>query len=111
MPDSESEKVSTTLHHYPFPYLCRNPSKQQPPTQESFESYYLKQVTAEFADDIDKIRNASDFNERSVPVLIQALKQSAANFTEEEKERGDGYEMIEIRAEAEPSAKIRVILC
>ncbi len=64
-----------------------NPFKKQPPSKESFESYYLKQVTAEFADDIDKIRNASDFNERSVPVLIQALKQSASNFTEEERER------------------------
>jgi ribosome assembly protein 3 len=44
-------------------------------------------VTAEFADDIDKIRNASDFTEKSVPVLIQALKQGAYSFSEEEKER------------------------
>ncbi|KAL6721163.1 hypothetical protein ACLMJK_000265 [Lecanora helva] len=53
--------------------------------EESFESYYLKQVTAEFADDIDKIRNAPDFTEKSVPVLIQALKQSGAGFTDEQK--------------------------
>ena len=61
-------------------------SQQQTPAKESFESYYLKQITAEFADDIDKIRNAPDFSEKSVPVLIQALKQTGAGFTEEEKQ-------------------------
>ena len=42
-------------------------------------------MTADFADDIEKLRNANDFKESSVPVLIQALKQGAAGFTEEEK--------------------------
>lgn len=62
-----------------------NPSKQQPHPKESFEAYYLRQITEEFADDIDKIRNAPDFNEKSVPVLVHALKQSGAHFTEEEQ--------------------------
>jgi len=44
-------------------------------------------VTAEFADDIDKIRDASDFTEKSVPVLIQALKQGAYSFSDQEKAR------------------------
>lgn len=47
----------------------------------------MKRVTAEFADDIDKLRNAPDFSERSVPVLIEALKQGSKGFSEEEKEK------------------------
>ena len=47
----------------------------------------MKRVTAEFADDIDKLRNAPDFCEQSVPVLIQALKQCAKGFDEEEKKK------------------------
>ncbi|KAI4252925.1 MAG: hypothetical protein LQ352_003997 [Teloschistes flavicans] len=50
-----------------------------------FESFYLKQITAEFADDLDKLRNAPDFNEKSVPLLIDALKLAARNYSEEEK--------------------------
>lgn len=59
--------------------------QQSPPKEETFESYFLKQMTAEFADDIDKIRNAPDFSEKSVPILVDALKQCAGNFSEEEK--------------------------
>ncbi|KAL9133578.1 MAG: hypothetical protein Q9175_005237, partial [Cornicularia normoerica] len=58
-----------------------------PPPKEDFESYYIKQVTAQFADDIDKLRNAPDFSEQSVPVLIQALKQGSKGFSEEEKQK------------------------
>lgn len=47
----------------------------------------MKRVTAEFADDIDKLRNAPDFSEKSVPVLIQALRQGVNGFSEEEKEK------------------------
>ena len=58
-----------------------------PPPKEGFESYYLKQITAEFADDIDKLRNAPDFSAQSVPILIQALKKGSKGFTGEEKEK------------------------
>ncbi|CAD6587641.1 MAG: hypothetical protein ASARMPRED_003211 [Alectoria sarmentosa] len=62
-------------------------AKSSPPPKEDFESYYLKRVTAEFADDIDRLRNAPDFNERSVPVLIAALKGGSKGFSEDEKEK------------------------
>ncbi|KAL9598767.1 MAG: hypothetical protein Q9219_004264 [cf. Caloplaca sp. 3 TL-2023] len=55
--------------------------------EEDFESFYLKRVTAEFADDLDKLRNASDFNEESLPILIDALKGTAGVYSEEEKAR------------------------
>ncbi|KAM0794480.1 ribosome-assembly protein 3-domain-containing protein, partial [Usnea florida] len=58
-----------------------------PPPNEDFESYYLKQITAEFADDIDKLRNAPDFSAQSVPILVQALKQGSKGFTDEEKDK------------------------
>ena len=64
-----------------------NVSQSSPPPKEDFESYYLKRVTAEFADDIDRLRNAPDFNERSVPVLIAALKGGSKGFSEDEKEK------------------------
>ncbi len=57
------------------------------PSKEDFESYYMKRVTAEFADDIDKLRHAPDFSEQSVPVLIEGLRQGSKGFSEEEKER------------------------
>ena len=55
--------------------------------QEDFDAFYLRQVVAGFAEDIEKLRKASDFKESSVPVLIQALKQGAGNFSEREKAR------------------------
>ena len=62
-------------------------SQSSIPLKEDFESYYMRRVTAEFADDIDKLRNAPDFNEQSVPVLIEALRQCSEGFSEEEKEK------------------------
>ncbi|KAL9018552.1 MAG: hypothetical protein Q9185_004154 [Variospora sp. 1 TL-2023] len=59
-----------------------------PPTPQDetdFESFYLKQVTTEFADDLDKLRNASDFTEKSVPILIDALKATAGMYSEGDK--------------------------
>ena len=70
-------------------------SPQPEPTQErrpvdsekAFEDFYLKQATKEFANDIDKLRSAPDFNERHVPVLIRALRQGTACFSREERVR------------------------
>lgn len=62
---------------------------QQPPSSDApadFETFYLQQVTREFADDLDKLRNASDFNEKSLSVLVAALKQGAKLYSEEELE-------------------------
>ena len=50
-----------------------------------FESLFLRQATKEFADDIDKLRKAGDFTDKSVPILVDALKQGASLFNEEER--------------------------
>lgn len=59
--------------------------KSEATHNESFEEFYLQQITHEFADDLDKIRKARDFNETSLPVLVAALKQGASIYTEEER--------------------------
>ena len=57
---------------------------------KAFEEFYLKQATKEFANDIDKLRSAPDFNEKHVPVLIRALRQGTACFSIEERVRVGG---------------------
>ncbi|KAK3718684.1 hypothetical protein LTR37_004901 [Vermiconidia calcicola] len=52
---------------------------------QAFEDFYLKQATKEFANDLDKLRSAADFNDRSVPILVAALKQGTTCFKEEER--------------------------
>ena len=66
-----------------------------PPAAATFESFYLQAVTREFADDIDQARNASDFKESSLPILIEALRQGVGIYGEEERERvmGRGKQM------------------
>ncbi|KAL8941654.1 MAG: hypothetical protein Q9216_002117 [Gyalolechia sp. 2 TL-2023] len=51
----------------------------------NFESYYLQQIAAEFADDLDQLRKASDSNQGTLPILIDALKGTAGVYSEEEK--------------------------
>lgn len=55
------------------------------PEETDFDSYYLKQVTNEFADDLDNLRKAGDFNEEFLPILIGGLKGTAGVYSEEEK--------------------------
>jgi ribosome assembly protein 3 len=66
------------------------PSKAQESRQEQeqkFSTIYMKKITAELADDLDKVREAQDFTSRSLPMLIHALKQGESLFSMEEKRR------------------------
>lgn len=47
----------------------------------------MRQATKEFANDLDKLRSAGDFNDRSVSMLVDALKQGTRCFGEEERAR------------------------
>lgn len=53
----------------------------------AFDEFYLKKVTNEFSDDLDQLRNANDFSEDSVAILISALQQGTSLFSMEEKRR------------------------
>lgn len=70
--------------------MTATPKSEEATHNDSFEDFYLQQITHEFADDLDKIRKASDFKERSLPVLVAALKQGASNYTEEERRGWSG---------------------
>jgi ribosome assembly protein 3 len=54
---------------------------------EDFASIYLRNVTAELADDLDKVRDAKDFKSSSLPMLIHALKQGESIYSADEKRR------------------------
>ncbi|RKF64622.1 putative ribosome assembly protein 3 protein [Erysiphe neolycopersici] len=74
------------------PKLCltkKNVSKAMTDDEISaaFAEFYLKNVTNEFADDLDQLRNADDFKEDSIPVLISALQQGTSLFSIEEQRR------------------------
>ncbi|KAK5690454.1 hypothetical protein LTR97_012322 [Elasticomyces elasticus] len=56
--------------------------------EHAFEDFYLKQATKEFANDLDKLRAAGDFNAtKSVPLLVAALRQGTACFGKEERRK------------------------
>ncbi|EGS19427.1 uncharacterized protein CTHT_0048870 [Thermochaetoides thermophila DSM 1495] len=69
-----------------------------PPSQKSatktdeqvaaqFTSYYLQRATKEFAEDLDRVRNADDFKNEALPILINALQQGTRMFSPEEQRR------------------------
>ena len=55
--------------------------------EEAYDEFYLRQATKEFANDLDKLRSASDFRAGSVDVLVKALGQGRACFTADERRR------------------------
>ncbi|KAJ8112203.1 hypothetical protein OPT61_g5379 [Boeremia exigua] len=66
------------------------PAKTQVPPgklAEDFDAIYIRKITTELADDLDKVRSAQDFKANSIPMLIHALKQGESLFTTEEKRR------------------------
>ncbi|KAA8566275.1 hypothetical protein MFRU_019g00730 [Monilinia fructicola] len=54
---------------------------------EKFTAHYLQRVTTEFSEDLDKIREADDFNENALQILVHALKQGTEVWGEEEMRR------------------------
>lgn len=53
----------------------------------AFTSYYLQRATKEFAEDLDKIRNADDFKNDAIPVLVNALSQGTSVFSPADQRR------------------------
>ncbi|KAI9830611.1 MAG: hypothetical protein M1838_005783, partial [Thelocarpon superellum] len=53
--------------------------------EAAFQKYYLRKVTAEYADDIDTLRSADDFTDASLLVLVNALQQGSSIFSLQEK--------------------------
>lgn len=62
-------------------------AKPQNKVDEDFDAIYIRKITTELADDLDKVRSAQDFKANSIPMLIHALKQGESLFSAEEKRR------------------------
>ncbi|TIA03210.1 hypothetical protein D6C82_02081 [Aureobasidium pullulans] len=56
------------------------PQVAESEAEDAFTSFYLRQMTTEFAEDLDKIRSAGDFNDKSLGLLISALRQGRECF-------------------------------
>jgi hypothetical protein len=70
----------------------KNPKQLLPPqlinrtlNDQEFEDFYLQQITQEFGDDLDKLRQSKDFNDNSLVMLIDALKQGVNIFDQEQR--------------------------
>ncbi|KAF9870410.1 hypothetical protein CkaCkLH20_12077 [Colletotrichum karsti] len=59
----------------------------QPATSQEFTAFYLQRTTQEFAEDLDKVREADDFKAESLPFLIHALQQGTALYSTADQAR------------------------
>ncbi|KAK4613162.1 hypothetical protein CLAFUR0_13196 [Fulvia fulva] len=83
-PVSDDESVQLNEGDNTISIPERKP-KQDP--EKAFEDFYLRSATKEFANDLDKLRSAGDFSDRSVSMLIRSLGQGTKCFTKEERVR------------------------
>ncbi|KAF8424021.1 ribosome-assembly protein 3-domain-containing protein [Tirmania nivea] len=67
----------------PAPLLHRDPT--DPQSAQRFEEYYMQLITSEFGEELNQVRKAKDFSERSLPMLVRALKMGVNVFEMEEK--------------------------
>lgn len=67
--------------------VTQQPGESPATVPETFGSFYLRKVTLELQDDLDKVRSAGDFNQASLSTLITALQQGESTFSQTEKDR------------------------
>lgn len=60
-------------------------SKSDSDIAAEFQAYYLQRATKELAEDLDKVRNADDFKNDAIPLLIHALQQGTSMFSADDK--------------------------
>lgn len=56
-----------------------------PQADARFEEYYMRLLTTEFGDDLNSVRLSKDFGDKSLPMLVRALRQGVNIFNAEEK--------------------------
>jgi ribosome assembly protein 3 len=87
VPDARPEEDVAMTEAPTSPPLGKTASQASKQAPEDFSAIYLRKIAAEFADDLDKVREAQDFKASSVPMLIHALKQGESLFSVEERKR------------------------
>ena len=53
---------------------------------DDFEAWYLRAVTEQYANDLDKVRQAPDFKDSSVSILVKALRQGAEIYGKRDRD-------------------------
>ncbi|KAI9809638.1 MAG: hypothetical protein M1825_000070 [Sarcosagium campestre] len=73
--------------HEPDVVQERNVTNALPDKQieADFKKLYLRKITSELSDDLDAVRDAPDFSDKSLGVLIEALQQGSNVFSPEEQ--------------------------
>jgi ribosome assembly protein 3 len=61
------------------------PLQEEEQVDADFKSRYMRLITSQFADDLDKLRQADDFKDSSLPLLVKALEQGIYCFEPEER--------------------------
>lgn len=84
-PEQQHSKIQTAEPHpkLTIPDELKHDNNN---TDNSFQDYYVQLMTSEFAEDLDKLRQSNDFNEKSLYMLIQSLKEGSKMYTKEEAE-------------------------
>lgn len=75
------------ISSFPAPVPAPAAANPQSKVDENFDAIYIRKITTELADDLDKVRSAQDFKANSISMLIHALKQGESLFSGEEKRR------------------------
>ncbi|KAL7276266.1 hypothetical protein RUND412_000732 [Rhizina undulata] len=81
--EAHEEQDEEGLKRGRIPEQLRN--LHDPEAAQKFEEYYLRLITQEFGDDLNNVRQAKDFGDRSLPMLVRALKQGVNIFDVGEK--------------------------
>lgn len=83
-----TSQTSTPSQKSEKPAKSKNPPiSKEHELDAAFTKFYMQQATTEFAEDLDKVRQASDFKDDALPILIQALQQGTEMWGIEEKRR------------------------
>lgn len=87
-PARSTIRSTNDQHNLHISYAMANQSNPGKAEQAAeFNSYYLQRATKEFGEDLDKVRNADDFKNDGIAMLIHALQQGTAMFSEEDQRR------------------------
>ncbi|KAF4307668.1 putative sds23 moc1 protein [Botryosphaeria dothidea] len=88
---AKKQKTTTTARDTSAPSPSPSPSGSEilpaSAAAAAFPSWYLRTVTQELAEDLDKVRNAPDFGDAALPLLVHALQQGEGCFSAVEKAR------------------------
>jgi ribosome assembly protein 3 len=85
--DCGTNKPKTIKHPKAVESSRADHTMTDPEVSVAFRRYYMQQATVEFADDLDRVRGAEDFNDSAIQLLVGALAAGTAVFSIEDQRR------------------------